>query len=265
MRTRYIILVLLSIILTACTKWLDENPVDRFTEENFFENKKSLNAALLGGYAEFSQLYVNKWTAWLGEWGTDEVSTTELTDKEGCHRYLFTPSSSFINTWYTEHYKTISCFNTVLKNVDDIPDMTDAEKDEVKGECLFMRALCYFRLVQTLGPVPLVLEEFNEMDNSLPRAAIGEVYSAIISDLKTASEAGRLPEKRVSDFTRVSRTAAIALLGKVYLTLAGHIENGKVDALLATIGKDALGYKSYTEYTPIQLYQLSKEALTPLI
>ncbi|WP_418213722.1 RagB/SusD family nutrient uptake outer membrane protein [Bacteroides difficilis] len=262
---KYLFFILVSSILVGCTDWLKEEPVDRFVEDNFFVNKKSLRTALLGGYGRFADLYVDKWAAWLGEWGTDAVCTQNVADSYGYHRYLFASTAPIINTWYNVHYEVISRFNTVLKRVDEIPDMTTAEKEEVKGECLFMRALCYFRLVQTLGPVPLILDEFNEMDNSLPRASVGEVYTAIINDLKIASEEGRLPDMRVADFTRTNRTAARALLGKVYLTLAGHMENGKVDAVLATIGRETLGYQSYTEYTSEQLYQLTEEALFPLI
>ena len=62
---KYLFFILVSSILVGCTDWLKEEPVDRFVEDNFFVNKKSLRTALLGGYGRFADLYVYKWSAWL--------------------------------------------------------------------------------------------------------------------------------------------------------------------------------------------------------
>ena len=78
----------------------------------------------------------------------------------------------------------------------------------------------YFNLVRTFGDVPLVLEVINNPSEGYAygREATGNVYEQIVSDLREAGAV--LPEQVASaEIGRATRGAAMALLGKVYLTL----------------------------------------------
>jgi starch-binding outer membrane protein, SusD/RagB family len=114
--------------------------------------------------------------------------------------------------------------NLVLNYVDDVPDLTQARKDEMKGEASLIRALSRFQAVQTWGDFPLVTEYVYTINNENfsaiypalypSRKPIEEVYAAIIADCEVA-----LAKAPNASFKyRANKGAANALLAKVYAT-----------------------------------------------
>jgi hypothetical protein len=98
--------------------------------------------------------------------------------------------------------------------------------DRIRAEAAFLRAYAYFDLVNWFGNVPLVTivdsNLFPSNNSSL------EVYNQIIADLKFAEE--RLDDRYAYldlNSGRATKAAAKALLGKVYLTMAGEPLNKK--------------------------------------
>ena len=97
---------------------------------------------------------------------------------------------------YELFYRLIANANLAIKNIDNAVG-TPAERNQVKGEALAMRAFSYFNLVQYYGKrydaaakpnaqlgVSLVLEPTQE---GLPRATVEEVYAQINKDLEEAA------------------------------------------------------------------------------
>lgn len=67
---------------------------------------------------------------------------------------------------WTGPYETIvRNANFALENLPACPGLTDAERSQLIGEASFFRALNYFYLVQTWGPVPLVLKSYSSLDD----------------------------------------------------------------------------------------------------
>lgn len=267
-RVLYITLIFSQLLLvSSCTNWLEETPIDRFTANDFYDTKEGLKSSLFGVYERFADFYEQEFESWVLDVGTDEVSTRQVNDRNGNHRYTFTASHGVAGSWYTKHYATISRSYTVMAHINDPVDITEQEKIEIEAECRFLNAMCYFRMVQLFGPIPLITQEYNEVDNSLIRASVGDIYSFIIEELKFASEPGRLPESRSVEQVRLTRPAAIATLGKVYLTMASYKNQSpiKVDEGLAKVGKRDLGYASSISQTKNELLDLAISTLQPLI
>ncbi|MDX9883132.1 MAG: RagB/SusD family nutrient uptake outer membrane protein, partial [Prolixibacteraceae bacterium] len=53
-------------------------------------------------------------------------------------------------------WKAIRRVNIFLSRVDDVPDASQAWKNQAKGQALFLRGLCYFEMFKRYGGVPLV-------------------------------------------------------------------------------------------------------------
>jgi hypothetical protein len=112
----------------------------------------------------------------------------------------------------------------VLSAIDTV---VPGDRDQVRGEALFLRSLMYFDLVRfyaqqyddgvpnnTQWGVPIVLTPTRTVNETLhvSRNTVEEVYTRVISDLKIASLG--LPEE---NGVYATKGAANALLARVYL------------------------------------------------
>lgn len=88
------------------------------------------------------------------------------------------------------------------------------------GEARALRALLYFDMVRLWGNIPLFLEPVNE---NREQADPAEVYAHIFDDLRYAI--ANIPEKanlQKSDFGRITKFAAEAILARAYLFYTGY-------------------------------------------
>ncbi|GAA4431226.1 RagB/SusD family nutrient uptake outer membrane protein [Ravibacter arvi] len=118
-------------------------------------------------------------------------------------------------------YAEIGRANTVISRAPDVA-MDESRKNIRTAEARFLRALCYFYLVQQWGDVPMPLVETTTASKEANRAPSKDVYKQIIDDL-TQSET-RLPVT-ASDYGRVTKGAARFLLSRVYLTRGWNFNN----------------------------------------
>jgi hypothetical protein len=126
-------------------------------------------------------------------------------------------------------YSTIGKANVVINNVEDVTDLSDSRKAEIKGEASFIRAFMYFQLVQLWGDVPLQLVEISTVSAALlpviypimfpARSPQDTVYKQIIKDMEYA-----LSTVPVSASNKgfATKGAANAVLAKVYATKQPH-------------------------------------------
>lgn len=139
-------------------------------------------------------------------------------------------------TWWMA-YKIIYAANSNIDGI-DLDSFSNKNSAEYKqaahllGENYFFRALGHFHMV-TLFAMPYVCGRDNPgvplrigMDYSTTtRATVGQVYDAIVSDLKDAAKYMGMGTKR-GDASYVSATAAKALLSRVYLYMGDeHLQD----------------------------------------
>jgi hypothetical protein len=95
--------------------------------------------------------------------------------------------------------------------------MDEALKNQIIGEAKFIRAYSYFNLVNVFGKVPLkLLPQLTQETIHVPLSEISAIYLQIEQDLSDA--AAVLPVSySTTDIGRVTRGAALAVLGKVNL------------------------------------------------
>ena len=156
-----------------------------------------------------------------------------------------TASSSkteFSRAW-KQHYEGISRANDVIDNVETVPNMDPALCARYIAEAKFLRAYFYYRLNCLYRGVPLYLKSTNVTDYTKPRNTEEEVWNAIIKDLTDAINEKNLPDRYLAEdpnYGRVTKGAAYALRGKVYLWL-NEYELAESD--LKAVG--TLGYSLY--------------------
>lgn len=128
----------------------------------------------------------------------------------------------------------IYLYNKIINEVDDSEDGTDQQKQALKGEALAGKAWCNFMLINYYGKpynaataatdlgFPIITAA-DVTATKFTRATIQDVYDFILKDLITA-----VPILNVATVsrTRMCRSAAETLLGKVYIFM-----NRPTDAL----------------------------------
>lgn len=261
------ITLLISILFFgSCQDFLTEKAVDFHSSTNSYQDEPSVYSGVLGLYQLYCDLYIDKSTPFIGELGTDEsLASVNQPNLMAMHRYSLTSTDLFvIPNWYGLHYKLISSCNVLIERVQTNFPTPNSNVKRMVAEAKALRAWSYFRLVQTLGPVPMVTKEMmtkEQVDWAIGRAPVKDIYAQIIADLQAATVAGILPNsKDAKDPIRISKYVAQAMLGKAYLTLASTKETGIVDDLLSKINRSDWGYSKVTESTKT-LYQRADSVL----
>ena len=134
-------------------------------------------------------------------------------------------------------YKAVFYANSVLDGLEKITRNSNnqTDYDNIQGEAVFFRAYAFYDLVKSFSPVynhatatsdlgiPLRLS--SGIDVTLPRSTVQVTFEKILADLKLATTLLR------DDFSssipnRPSKSAAYAMLARVYLYMGNYAEAG---------------------------------------
>jgi hypothetical protein len=221
---QYIIIltVLLSVVLASCSKELDQNPVTSKDVSVFLRNETEVEEYVISAYGslQYTGLY-GLYMPVLGEIASDNTYDEVPLNDGGIYGELdlfnTIPANDILENNWRHSYQAIQRANVVLGRIGAIPYKVDSVKRSRTGEMKFIRALAYFNLVRLYGDVPLVTKETTDVNLYFGqgRTAVETVYQQIIKDLSEAADSLLVNPAQPG---RVIKTAAQALLGKVYLT-----------------------------------------------
>lgn len=217
---QYIIIILAVISLASCKKYLNEEPISNVSYE-FYDTEQGIEALVWASYAPLRILVNDQYGLNITNMGTDIYTTTRVAAGNEFHLYTSDINSTNFTFQYLwdNFYKGINSCNIAINRIPNVTGTNFLKNDDGrkkrKAEVNFLRAFYYFRLVQTFGKIPLLLEENLTIKNDLKRAEVPLVYDAIIADLRYAAD--NLPATQ-PEYARVTRAAAQHLLAKVYLT-----------------------------------------------
>ncbi len=197
---KYMMFLVLLIITSACTDFLDEVDQDKLVPE-----KTDHYAALL--LKEFNKEYPIFKTI---DYMTDNMTEVDyaLSDTKVSRKTVYTwqreieideegDELSSINRAWREIYEDIAITNYVIEQIDDA-DGEQEEKDYIKGEAYFVRAHSYFNLLNLYGQP--FSDETADADLGVPlrtniaveqvyyRNTVRECYNQIEEDLTLATE-----------------------------------------------------------------------------
>jgi hypothetical protein len=177
--------VCLFLLLTSCTKQLQEKPESVLSTANFYKTKADAVAAVDAIYNPLRNQYGGT------DYGGQFTAAEDYSNGTG----IYLPISQYVlnasaiartDAAWRDFYRAIRNANLVLKYVPPIV-MTDAEKNAILGEAHFLRALAYRNLVRSWGGVPLKTDPTETVEQvHVKRASVAEVNALIIEDLKFA-------------------------------------------------------------------------------
>jgi len=254
--------ILLSFVLTSifsCKKFLDIKPDQQLINDSAMTTIKDLRAVLDGAYdglqsssvaggdlTAFSDLMADDFDVLanrLSNFGTSEIYNAQTTVQINALRDM-----------WKQNYSVINRVNNVIKTVDNGsisgPEFEN-NKSAFKGECLFIRAYCYYNLLQVFalpydinnkggnGQLGIVLRTAPTLTGpdglSKARSSVEESYAAIINDLNEAYNLLNAAGRQTS-IDRVSAMAVKAMLARVNFITGNY--NAAVDAANTVINSN---------------------------
>lgn len=239
--TSFIIVVSLAVAtITSCKKMIDVAPVSNEAVRNFYKNYKEVSVALSGCYNGMQEPLITEWQ--FTELRSDNsrqrsVNSTTNVNMELNVLNLYNAGAQHqqVYNYWLATYKNIRNVNYVLRSLGvsyqnnqlvfgtPTADVTDAQRDELVGQALFIRAYHYFNLVRLYGGVFIVTEPLEASQaRKINRSSVNDCYNLITKDLEAAVNlASPKPYGQITstDLGRANSWSAKALLSKVYLTL----------------------------------------------
>ncbi|UNY98349.1 RagB/SusD family nutrient uptake outer membrane protein [Zhouia spongiae] len=209
----------------GCESFVEtESPKNELVTASVFENEASAVSVVTGIYSRmmgsigFASGHYQSVTIQGGLYA-DELDRYRATS--AFYENALTADESAVNSrWWQEPYQYIYTCNVILEKLNLSENISDVVKKQLEGEAKFIRAFCYFYLVNTFGDVPLHLNSDYLENSDKERSPVNDVYNQITSDLKDAHNL--LPEDYIlSNYekTRPNKYVASALLARVYLYL----------------------------------------------
>jgi len=253
-------LFLAGIGIFGCNKdMLNISDPGSFTPQQYYKTQTDMDAAVVGAYGQLRGMFNSSFAYW-GEIRSDNTGFfNPTTDKNSVN--LFTPlPENLANVdivWNTAYYAIIAA-NTVLEKVDGATYTSPDLKKQHIGEASLIRTLAYFYLARNFGGyaldgkllgVPMVIKHLGAQEaRTMPRASLEDIYGLIVEDL-TVAKNNLPPSQSGANAGRFTSVAAQALLGKVYMFMAGYPLNKGT----AYYAKAAAELKAVAENTSLSL------------
>lgn len=188
--------------VVSCDDYLTEEPTTSQSDVLTMSTADGIANAVMGAYAPLSDAswysgeYILNFEMMTSDGRRYPGSAHDSGRYTEAYAINWTPNSTY-GLWGTAYY-AIASVNSILESIDAVSGIDDATKNNYKAECLFIRALSYFDLVNVyalpvgsavtsdtkdLG-VPIVTH--TDLSAQPARNTVDEVYDQIFADLNEA-------------------------------------------------------------------------------
>ncbi len=226
----WVVVPILILVVSACTKKLDKTPLDKFDNETFWTSEANVQLALAGVYrgnilTTIAEYNPTDWWSYNGliwlEMATDNAYDRRM-DNSVVNRLTngtLINNNALLGFYYNNSYLRIARCNYFLENIDRATTLNEAAKKRMIGEVRFIRACQYFYMAQYWGSVPLVTKSLTaEEANTLDKAPHQALVEFVISELTAAAvDVPRHKDIPASEIGRASKQAVLSFLGRTQL------------------------------------------------
>lgn len=243
----YAITLIASLMLvTSCNDVLNEQVVDFYNADNFFNTVGQSNTAITAIYAGLqnnigSQTFLSSFTTM-----SDEARGNSWANVNVFHTFQFDSFNSTVASIYKNLYSGVGNCNFVISGLKK--EVMGNQYEAYLAEAKFVRAYYYLNLVRIFGPVVISKSLPNDpFVTEGPRDSVYKVIDFILEDLTYAS--AYLP--KTSIYGHPDKWTAMAMKARVHLWLASCVDNKVVYYENPPVGGN--------DYTPATHYALVKQ------
>jgi hypothetical protein len=214
---KLLIIPVVVMLATSCKKLVDNGDVKvSLSVEKVYSDSAATVAAvtaLYGNYGNAEGFVLNSC-----EYGAMSADDAYFVNGaiafDVFHTNTVTPDYSRVISYPA--YRAIYAANNDLENIPGSTVISSKLKNQLIGECKFMRAYFYFYVINFYGDMPLVLTTNVAINATMARTPSAQVYQQIIADLTDAK--ALLTDTYPSiERTRINKKAVSAFLARVYL------------------------------------------------
>lgn len=209
--------------LFSCDDFVDvDTPTSQLSSPIVFENYTTASAAIVAVYAQIRGNGLltgnpNGMSAKLGEY-TDELVFYGAGGQTDASFYNNTvlPRNSDVQNWWNSSFNQIYATNAVLEGLANSTTLTEAQRNRLSGEAIFVRAMLHFHLTNIFGAIPFVETTDYRVNSTIPKIPVADIYARVEADLLLAESL--LDEDYItSDRVRPNKATVQALLARVFL------------------------------------------------
>jgi hypothetical protein len=212
----------LATVMSACDSFVDVDlPNSQLTANTIFEEKATANAAMTDIYSKIRDNALltgspGGLSHLLGIY-TDELDFYgALPSGPAFYNNSLIASNPDVKEFWNNSYNQIYAANALIEGVAHSSKLSTADREQLSGEALFVRALLHFYLANVYGNVPYITTTDYAINRVAVRIPVTTVYANAKADLEQAITL--LPEEYVTpDRVRPNKYAAHALLARVDL------------------------------------------------
>lgn len=239
-------LAVTTLCMVSCDDFLTEENPNSIPVTRYFQTENDVERAVNGAYLALRSDYC------MGEGST--AYTEERSDNTGRldnqsasgEPFQFTdfsllPSNTYLKSHWKAMFTAVNNANFALKGTEEVEFDDNKDMTNYAAEARFVRALAYFDIVRKWGDAPLIdtyLSTPAEITAHTYREDKAKVYDLIVSDLAYGIENSTLDNLPTENNRgHATKAAMCGLLGKVYLTMAHVLDDGKKSEYLSNAEK----------------------------
>ena len=216
-------LLLLSLLLCkSCDSFTDVGlPKNQITRDLVFKDDQLAKSAMAGVYRSLEESGFLSGSSSgaqvvLGAYVDELQSYAPATsDVSVFYQLSHMAGSSKISSLWTSTYSQIYNINAVIEGVENSENLSSEVRSRLKGEGLFLRSILHLYLVQTFGSIPYVNSTNYEVNQSISKSSIAQVYVQCKADLdaalsllpETLATGNRIYPTKMAAYTVLARIA----------------------------------------------------------
>lgn len=218
--------------LTSCGDFLDVEPRDIITLDNFWNEKSDVESILAGCYSTMAEEEILARMMVWGEFRSENVIIADET--RDANLTLVLKEGINATNWYTNwrtFYAVINRCNTAIYYAQDVasrdPSYTVSEVNAHIAEAVAIRSLMYWYLIRTFRNVPYTEEAYldDTQTFAIPVSSFDEILNKLIAALESVKDNAVSAYPEVSDESeaqyyntgRITRWAIYSMLADMYL------------------------------------------------
>jgi hypothetical protein len=220
---KYFLIAIAMVSFGSCSEeFVDITPKGSFLSDNYYANEEQATAALVGVYDAIRknsggfENIITMMNAGSDDFYAGGGGSSDGAGIQGFSTHTLT-STTVPGSFWNDHYQGIFRANTLLVKLPEVA-MADNLKARFAAESKALRAIYYFNLVRMFKNVPLLLDPLTATNMyNVEQAAPEAVYTQIEKDLSEAISVLPATVPAATESGRLTKGAAQAMLGKVYL------------------------------------------------
>lgn len=211
----------LFLAVVSCSDFVEvDSPKNVLVSETVFENASTVESAMANIYYRMREegMATYELSAHLGLYADELEYYYADFNLLSLYTNSLLPENAIVLDYWKNTYSIIYAANDVIEGVNKSTTLTVEEKEEFRGQALFIRGYLHSLLVALYGDIPYITTTDYIENNTTARRPKNEVYESILADVVLAQSL-----MTTDDPTAMSvipnRSAATALLANIYLNL----------------------------------------------